>query len=159
NRTGWVTWGRSKSAREMCDFVRKAIAFRKEHPVLHSGRELRMTDYKACGFPDLSFHSEVAWMSAAGTTKTGFGAMYCGQYAEKPEGTPDDTVYIAYNMYWQPQQFALPDLPEGYRWVIRADTSREQAFCEKGAGQEIDPDEKAVAVSPRSILILTAVQR
>ncbi|MGI6057170.1 MAG: Type II secretory pathway, pullulanase PulA and related glycosidase [Bilifractor sp.] len=159
NRTGWVAWSRSKSAREMHDFVRKAIAFRREHPVLRSAREMRMADYKACGFPDLSFHSDVAWMSASGKTRTGFGAMYCGQYAEKPDGTPDDTVYIAYNMYWQPQRFALPDLPEDFRWVICADTSREEAFMEEGPETEIDPDEKSVEASPRSILILTAVRR
>ena len=114
----------------MHDFVRKAIAFRREHPVLRSARVLRMADYKACGFPDLSFHSDVAWMSASGKTKTGFGVMYCGQYAEKTDGTPDDTIYIAYNMYWLTQRFALPDLPENFRWVISADTSREQAFPE-----------------------------
>ena len=57
------------------------------------------------------------------------------------------------------QRFALPDLPDDFRWIICADTSREQAFPEKGTEMEIDSDEKSVEVSPRSIVILVAVRK
>ncbi|MCC6095014.1 MAG: Type II secretory pathway, pullulanase PulA and related glycosidase [Eubacterium sp.] len=157
NRTGWVTWSRSRTAREMQDFVKTAIRFRREHPVLHSASALRMTDYKACGFPDLSYHGAVAWMHTAGETRIGIGALYCGSYAVREDGSCDDTIYIIYNMYWMVQKFALPDLPDGCRWVLKADTSREKPFLEDGQEEEIVPDTKTIEAEPRSVKILMAV--
>ncbi|MGN0362637.1 MAG: Type II secretory pathway, pullulanase PulA and related glycosidase [Bilifractor sp.] len=159
NKTGWVTWSRSKTAREMQDFVKAAIRFRGEHPVLRSANVLRMTDYKACGFPDLSYHGAVAWMRTAGETRIGIGVLYCGSYAVKKDGSCDDTIYIIYNMYWMKQDFALPDPPEGCRWMLKVDTSMERPFLEDGQEMDLAPDTKTIEAEPRSVKILMAVHR
>ena len=157
NETGWVSWSKSKSAAELREFVKDCIAFRREHPVLHQPHLLRMSDYKSCGFPDLSYHSRIAWMSGTGDTKVGFAVMYCGQYAEKEDGTKDQTIYIAYNMYWKEQEFALPHLPGGGRWYLKADTSREDAFIPDGQEEIIPADrDKSIPVGGRSAVILIA---
>ena len=160
NETGWVTWKKTNEARRMTEFVRQAIAFRAAHPVLRQAMPLRMADYKASGFPDVSYHSQIAWMSQAGQIRAGLGVMYSGAYAVKPDGTADDTLYIAYNMYWMPQSFALPDLPPEQCWKVVCDTSCEEGFCQEPkalpAGAE---GEKLLPVPPRSILVLTACRK
>ena len=158
NETGWVSWSRSRSAMEMKHFVSECIAFRAAHPVLHQCHPMKMSDYRSCGFPDLSYHSSIAWMSGSAGTKCGFAAMYCGEYAEKPDGSADDTIYIVYNMYWKAQDFALPQLPSGRQWVIRADTSREECFLERGQGIPVQEDKK-ISVNGRNIVILMAEDR
>lgn len=48
--------------------------------------------------------------------------MYCGEYGEKTGGAPDDYFYTAYNMHWEPHEFALPKLPKGMMWHLAFNT-------------------------------------
>lgn len=142
----------------MREFVRKAVAFRADHPVLRQPLPLRMADYRASGMPDISYHSQIAWMSQSGQTKTGLGVMYSGAYGKKQDGTEDDSLYIIYNMYWMPQKFALPDLPAGSCWAISADTSAPEGFLERPVRPSPgDEAAKCLQVPPRTVMILTAV--
>ena len=157
NPTGWITWGKSKGSREMLEFVKDAIAFRKAHPILHLDRPMRMSDFRSFGLPDLSYHSEVAWMSTGTETKNGIGILYCGDYASREDGSADDTIYIACNMYWQPQCFALPKLPGDKKWYIKADTSSKEGFFADGTEQLLPADQlKSFSAEARSIVILVA---
>ena len=61
-------------------------------------------------------------------------------------------------MYWKAQDFALPQLPSGRQWVIRADTSREECFLERGQGIPVQEDKK-ISVNGRNIVILMAEDR
>ena len=142
----------------MQEFVRRAAAFRHAHPVLHQAQPLRMEDYRAAGFPDISYHSQTAWMSQTGQTKSGLGVLLCGEYGKKPGGEADNTLYLVYNMYWMPQSFALPDLPKGWKWMAAADTSHEEGFFEELQELHLSEDEgKQLLVPERCVMILTAV--
>ena len=156
NPLGWVTWRRTKAAAELQNFVKEAIRFRKQHPVLHRTEPLRLTDYRSCGLPDLSYHSGSAWMQQSTRMKAAFGALYCGSYAKRDDGSDDDTLYILYNMYWQEQSFALPDPPAKTAWFIKADTSVKEGFYGDGKEPAVEAEEKCVAVPPRTICILIA---
>lgn len=58
NDTTWLNWKNLNSNKEIFSFMKKLIAFRKEHGELHQKMPLRMMDYKSCGYPDLSYHGE-----------------------------------------------------------------------------------------------------
>lgn len=156
NADGWVTWSRSKAAAALQSFVKEAVAFRKQHPVLHRPEPLRMMDYRSCGLPDLSYHSGNAWMQQSTQMKAAFGVLYGGEYACKEDGTEDDTLYILYNMYWQEQSFALPDPPAGKGWFVKADTAREPVFYGDGEEPPALVTEKCVPVPGRTVCILIA---
>ena len=96
NSVGWTDWKCMKKQEKLFSFVKKAIAFRKDHPILHMPNELRSVDYMAKGFPDVSFHGERAWFLNMENTSRLIGIMYCGAYAQKPDGTDDDFLYIGY---------------------------------------------------------------
>ncbi|MDO4622448.1 MAG: alpha-amylase family glycosyl hydrolase [Eubacteriales bacterium] len=157
NPLGWVTWKRTKAARQMQSFVKEAIRFRKEHPILHMKKELRMGDYKGKGIPDLSYHSQVAWMAGSGSANAGIGMLYCGAYAEKADGTSDDTMYIAYNLRWEKQMLAIPKIKPRKKWYEKVNTFLPQSFYADGEEPEAELiDEKYIEVPARTILVLVA---
>ena len=61
NETGWTVWKMNKHTREIYEFTCMLIRLRREHPILHPDREFRIMDYASCGFPDLSYHGDLAW--------------------------------------------------------------------------------------------------
>ena len=112
-------------------------------------------DYKACGCPDLSYHGERAWFLPMDGGGCSLGALYCGQYAKKADGTSDDSIYLACNMHWEPFRFALPDLPEGQEWKIKADTGTEEGIFPDGEEKTVESSgDKSILVPPRTVMIL-----
>jgi hypothetical protein len=60
-------------------------------------------------------------------------------------------------MYWQDQKFALPKVPGGREWVIKADTASEEGFYADGCELPLEKaQERQILVRPRSIMILLA---
>ena len=158
NPTGWVDWKSFKRQQKLFEFVKKAIAFRQEHPILHMRDELRGTDYLGKGFPDVSYHGERAWYVDKDNTCRMFGAFYYGGYGRdtkksdaRREYCPGDFLYIAYNFHWEERSFALPSLPEGIVWKKAADTALPWESC---FDAQTDEYVKEVELAPRSIVIL-----
>ena len=60
NPTGWTDWKNARRHTGLSSFVKEAIAYRKNHPILHMPNEMRGVDYMANGFPDVSVHGERA---------------------------------------------------------------------------------------------------
>ena len=61
NSIGWIDWRGLRRNASMLAFVKKAVALRKAHPVLHMSESMKEADYLGKGFPDMSFHGERAW--------------------------------------------------------------------------------------------------
>ena len=118
NKITWLNWKETENGKEIYGFVKALIALRKEHPVLRQEKELRMMDYGACGYPDVSYHGEAPWKPDLSHYSRQLGVMYCGKYACKAKNVPDDFFYIAYNMHWEPCSFALPKLPKGMEYKL-----------------------------------------
>ena len=154
NPTGWTDWKKEKKNRDFLEFVKRALLFRKQHPVLHLAAELKGTDYLAKGFPDVSFHGERAWYVDYDNTSRMFGVMYHGAYGRNKEKGKDcqteDLIYVGYNFHWEKREFALPSLPDGMVWEYTADTSKAGGWDQP----EICSGRTAWA-GPRSIIVLT----
>ncbi len=149
NETGWVIWKNTNLAKQIYDFTRMLIALRRSHPVLHPEREFRIMDYAACGFPDLSYHSDMAWNPKFDNHLRHIGLMICGKYARLSRTREDDSFYIAYNMHWEDHTFALPKLPRGQSWKVLTMT------CDEHAGAVVfDTLDDKVTVPDRSVVIL-----
>lgn len=144
----WIDWSRRRGSRELTNFVRAAIDYRKKHPVLHQGKELQGTDYRSSGYPDLSFHGEQAWYGGFDRAARHVGSMFNGSYAEEK-----GYLYIAWNFDWVPQQFALPVLAKNEKWYKVMDTAQSESFLSE---EEQTPLEaaKAFEVPARTVVIL-----
>lgn len=155
NAISWLNWKLLDTNKELYEFVKKLIQFRREHPVFHKEREPRLMDYRACGCPDVSYHGENAWRPEFENFRRQFGILYWGPYEKKEDGSSDDTFYVAYNMHWEGHEFGLPHVPKGMKWRVVCDTSKdaENGFYEKEKEPVLE-NQLLVEVPPRSIVIL-----
>lgn len=155
NEIGWLDWGAARKNADFTDFVKELIAFRKAHRILHMPRELRSTDYKSLGWPEVSYHSERAWFANRECDSRSIGVLYCGAYAKEVNGEKDDFIYVIYNMHWNEHMFAVPNLPEGMKWHMAIDSGKEGADAIAKPGSEIVLDiKKSLKVEGRTILVL-----
>ena len=56
NEVSWLNWNLLKTNRDIYEFTKAVIAFRKSHPVFHMAGEPKIMDYLSCGRPDVSYH-------------------------------------------------------------------------------------------------------
>lgn len=144
----WLDWKKTKANKELTEFVTRAVAYRKAHPMLHQSRQLTCTDQLSSGYPDLSFHSDKAWFGGMDPSCLHIGCMYAGSYAGE-----DGFLYIAYNFSWEEKEFALPLLPKGMGWYKVMDTSLAESFfsdaCQKPVGNV-----KTFTVPERTVVLL-----
>ena len=152
NSVGWLDWNEIGKEKDLTLFVKKLIAFRKNHPILHMKSPLRESDYLSVGYPDVSFHDTKAWYCPYDNSSRSMGIMYCGLYAKK-EGASDDFLYVAYNAYWDKHSFALPSLPKGMKWFKEMTT---EAKSGREFSDEASPlaDQRSYAAAARSVTIL-----
>lgn len=125
NAVAWLDWDQMKKNEDLLDFWKMLVRFRKEHPILHPERELRLMDYIACGYPDLSYHGQSAWRPETESNFRHIGIMLCGKYAKREDGKEDSFLYLAMNMDWVGHELALPRLPRGMSWKTAFSTEGE----------------------------------
>lgn len=123
NEIGWKDWKKSKTAKEFLRFVKNMIAFRKGHEILRLERPMELMDTLGCGYPDLSYHEENAWISPQFSNRRALGMLYCGQYAKELED-----VYIGFNFSDFPKNLALPKQKGKRKWYLFMDTAEKNAF-------------------------------
>ncbi len=114
NEIAHLTWKAQRSHKELTEFVKMLIAFRKSHSVLHQAQPLNGGDIASCGFPDISCHAERAWYVSYEPEQRHVGIMLSGK--------EDAYLYLAFNLHWEEQEFALPYLPQGREWKLMIDT-------------------------------------
>ena len=156
NSVGWIDWKGLKKNEALFEFVKNAIAFRKEHPILHIPGKLHGVDYQTRGLPDVSLHGERAWYLNSENTSRLLGILYCGAYAKRADGSADESVYIACNFHWEDRVLALPNLAGNKKWKKVIDTS---AMKENGFFHEDGKEyKKKLVIAPRTIVVLLAVE-
>lgn len=153
NEVSWLNWKNLDSNKEIFEFTKELIAFRKKHRILHMDTPLRDMDYRSCGYPDVSFHSDNAWFASFENYNRHFGMMYCGKYATNADGSEDDFIYVAYNLHWEKHVLALPTLQEGYEWEIVMDSTG------KIDSSRLHVEERGIEVEERSIVVLTSTKK
>ena len=148
NAISWLNWNDLEKNRELFDFVKSVVSFRKEHALLHRSTEYTMVDDLACGYPDLSYHSDEPWKCRYDDLTRHFGMLYCGNYSEN-ENEKGTFIYLAVNMHWIPHDFVLPKLPKKMKWHLKFDTS---VRGEAAGGMETEK----ITIKERSIQVLIA---
>ena len=157
NPIGWIDWRGLRKNASMLAFVKKTVALRKAHPVLHMNESMKEADYLGKGFPDLSFHGERAWFCNMENTSRMIGMMLCGEYARQADGTGDDFLYVGFNFHWETRSMALPNLPEGMEWKKVMDTG--DLTCDGFYGENGQVYERSVEVGPRTVVVLQGVKK
>lgn len=130
NEISWTNWNTNAMAKEILEFTKNIIAFRKKHKVLHLSQETRQMDYKSYGLPDMSYHGSKAWYADFSHFNRHFSVMYCGKYALLDKAGEEQDIYIAYNMYWENQEFGVPSARNKKKWHLEFSTDGNIKDCD-----------------------------
>ncbi|HQJ16304.1 MAG TPA: alpha amylase C-terminal domain-containing protein, partial [Candidatus Omnitrophota bacterium] len=154
NEISWIDWSQLDKNRELFNFFKKMIAFRKAHPVLRSSGHFKNRDYMGSGFADITWHGQKAWNVDWSAESRMLAFLLCGMHAKG--GTVDDnSIYVAMNMHWEMHGFELPKLSHHMQWYVFANTDAQPPFDIWEPGKEVRiENQNEFLVGPRSVVIL-----
>lgn len=148
NIISWLDWSRLEEFKEIHDFVRHMIQFRKEHPILR-----KMTKPSSCQFPEISVHNGTPFNASTDYKTKLIGIMYTGR---NEEDTEDDIVFYCMNAYWEPLVTQLPVLPNGKHWHVDTNTNVEYFDGEDFTAKTELLGVNTIRVPARTTIILVA---
>ena len=148
NIISWLDWSRLEEFKEIHDFVRHMIQFRKEHPILR-----KMTKPSSCQFPEISVHNGTPFNASTDYKTKLIGIMYDGR---NEEDTEDDIVFYCMNAYWEPLVMQLPVLPNGKHWHVDTNTNAEYFDGEDFTAKTELLGVNTIRVPARTTIILVA---
>ena len=117
NIISWLDWTRLEQYKEIHDFVRFMIQFRKDHPILR-----KSTKDAACQLPQISIHNGYPYNSSTDYGTHMIGVMFAGR---NKKDTGDDIIFYCMNSYWEPLTMQLPVLTNGMQWKVVVNTNCE----------------------------------
>ncbi len=88
--------------RDLFEFFKFMIAFRKQHPVIH-----KQLPTSVCGMDPIHTHNVNADKTDIPRDARTFCVSFAGYDKEKGH---DDLIYIAVNTFWEDVTITLPDL-------------------------------------------------
>lgn len=147
NAVGWLNWKSPKAYSGMYEFVRELINLRKEYREIWFANDCEEDCNMRKKFPLISFHGEKAWKMEFRKSSRHFGIMYYNDFDSNGNWK---ALYVACNMDWNPQQFALPRLAKKHDWYVAVDTSLDNVSI-----QNKKIDTPYVILKERSCVILT----
>ena len=160
NEISWLDWNCLTENKEIFEFARALLAFRKENPFLHTENVLDGRDYLGYGYPNISFHGREAYQPENGEDRKELGILLCGEgtdttvkgKGELSKEKDTDTkvgklIYVACNMHWLPRELALPRLKYGAEWQIALKTMEKAPF----------QDASHMEVPARTVVVLEAL--
>ena len=147
NITSWLDWRMLEKNRDLFEFFKFMIAFRKQHPVIH-----KQLPTSVCGMDPIHTHNVNADKTDIPRDARTFCVSFAGYDKEKGH---DDLIYIAVNTFWEDVTITLPDLHGRGAWHLNVNT-----YCD-GNGKYCYPDEEAARIDhsfvmrPRSVAVFT----
>ena len=147
NITSWLDWRMLEKNKDLFEFFKFMIAFRKQHPVIH-----KQLPTSVCGMDPIHTHNVNADQTDIPRDARTFCVSFAGYDKEKGH---DDLIYIAVNTFWEDVTITLPDLHGRGAWHLNVNTYGD------GNGKYCYPDEEAARIDhsfvmrSRSVAVFT----
>lgn len=146
NEVSWLDWSLLEKNRELFEFFKFMIHFRKKHTVIRK----KLPD-AVCGLGSLNTRNEYGELNIEKEARM-LAVSFAGYDSEKGK---DDIVYVAVNPYWKDTRIFLPDLQGRETWYLCVNTYGD------GAGRYVYPEGEEVRIEsefvmkPRSVAVFT----
>lgn len=144
NEISWLDWSLLEKNRELYEFFRFMIAFRKNHPVIQ-----KKLPSAVCGMEPMHIHAVQAEETNLPEGARTFSVSFAGY--DRARGK-DDLVYLSLNTYWEDVTITLPKLKRG-AWYLTVNTNGDEAgryFYPSGQERRI---ESSFVMRPRSVCV------
>ena len=147
NITSWLDWRMLEKNKDLFEFFKFMIAFRKKHPVTH-----KQLPTSVCGMDPIHTHN----LNAEETDIPRDARTFCVSFAgyDKEKGK-DDLIYVAVNTFWEDVTITLPNLHRRGAWHLSVNTYGDgnEHYCYP-EGQEVRID-RSFVMRPRSVAVFT----
>ena len=147
NITSWLDWRMLEKNKDLFEFFKFMIAFRKKHPVIH-----KQLPISVCGMDPIHTHN----LNAEETDIPRDARTFCVSFAgyDKEKGK-DDLIYVAVNTFWEDVTITLPNLHGRGAWHLSVNTYGDGNghYCYP-EGQEVRID-RSFVMRPRSVAVFT----
>lgn len=146
NEVSWLDWSLLEKNRELFEFFKFMIHFRKKHTVIRK----KLPD-AVCGLGSLNTRNEYGELNIEKEARM-LAVSFAGYDSEKGK---DDIVYVAVNPYWEDTRIFLPDQQGRETWYLCVNTYGD------GAGRYVYPEGEEVRIEsefvmkPRSVAVFT----
>ena len=151
NEISWLDWGLLEKNRDLYEFFRYMIHFRKKHPILRGH-----TKPAESRFPEIGLHAEAPWDANYRDYTRVIGVTFAGR---NEDDTADDIIDIVINSHWEYHQVRLPDLPDGMHWRMAVNTYKGPGEdCIEDIRDMSAPRDGVIWLEPRSAVILVAAE-
>lgn len=153
NDISWVDWALLEENKEIFNFTKSLINFRKKHPVLRQDQFLEGKEISRNNFPDLTWHGTRANEPDWGPNSKIVACMLNGSAAVRETGHPDNDIYMAFNASMYNIKLELPDPVSGTSWYTAIDTSIEEKACSQ-SDQLVKIDSPYIVIKKKSVIVL-----
>ena len=147
NITSWLDWRMLEKNKDLFEFFKFMIAFRKKHPVIH-----KQLPTSVCGMDPIHTHN----LNAEETDIPRDARTFCVSFAgyDKEKGK-DDLIYVAVNTFWEDVTITLPNLHRRGAWHLSVNTYGDGNghYCYP-EGQEVRID-RSFVMRPTSVAVFT----
>lgn len=147
NITSWLDWRMLEKNKDLFEFFKFMISFRKKHPVIH-----KQLPTSVCGMDPIHTHN----LNAEETDIPRDARTFCVSFAgyDKEKGK-DDLIYVAVNTFWEDVTITLPNLHRRGAWHLSVNTYGDGNghYCYP-EGQEVRID-RSFVMRPRSVAVFT----
>lgn len=147
NEISWLDWSLLEKNRDLFEFFKFMIAYRKEHLVIRK----KLPD-AVCGMDSLHTHNINAEDMTIPRDARTFTVSFAGYDKEKGR---DDLVCICVNTYWEDVTITLPDLHKRGAWYLSVNTygdGQGRYFYPRGQETRITGE---FIMRPRTVCIFT----
>lgn len=147
NEVSWLDWSLLEKNKDLFEFFKFMIAYRKEHLVIRK----KLPD-AVCGMDPLHTHNTNAEDVTIPRDARTFTVSFAGYDKEKGK---DDLVCICVNTYWEDVTVTLPDLRKRGAWYLSVNTygdGQGRYFYPQGQETRITGD---FIMRPRTVCIFT----
>ena len=147
NETSWLDWSLLDKNRDLFDFFKFMIEYRRKHPVIR-----KMLPAAVCGMEPLHTHNVNAEEVHIPRDASTFAISFAGY---NPETGTDDLVYIAINSHWEDVRITVPELDCHLGWYLSVSTWGDgQGNYFYPEGEEVRIDREFI-MHPRSVAVFT----
>ncbi len=147
NEVSWLNWNLLEKNRDLFEFFKFMIEFRKRHTVIRK----KLPD-AVCGIDSLNTRNEYGEPHIEREARM-LAVSFVGYDSEKGK---DDIVYVALNPYWEDTRILFPDLQGMETWYLCVNTYGDEAgryFYPEGEEIRIESE---FIMKPRSVAIFTS---
>jgi len=160
NELSWMNWQWGEAEREMHEWTRRMIAFRKANPVLTRRNFFQEADVRLAGHSDLIWLTETGALMNEGdwhdesrhTLAMLLPGNSSGQIDSSGKPVLGNSLVAIFNASPEPATFQLPRISAPARWSLAFDT----AIPEEPDGRRTFQGGKTYEVAGRSVVVFCA---